>query len=61
MKFTNIENAKIYIASYFRHDKESNVIFPDQVSEYMNNKTEITFEMYNDTFIYMIPDPAGGG
>lgn len=50
-KFTELKNVKIYVSSYFKVDKESNIIYPDQIAK----GKEITLEMYNDTFIYMVP------
>lgn len=51
IRFDALSNVKVYITSYFRSDKESNIIFPDQITLGEN----INFEMYNTTFVYMIP------
>ena len=56
VKFKEIKGASIYITSYFRVGKESHTIYPDEVKESMDKNTNITFEMYNTTFIYMVPD-----
>lgn len=57
VKFKEITGASIYITSYFREDRESNTIYPDKVKESMDKNTNITYEMYNTTFIYMVPGP----
>jgi len=55
VKFKKITGAKIYITSFFREDRESNTIYPDDVAKTILDKTNVTFEMYNETFIYMVP------
>lgn len=55
VKFKKITGAKIYITSFFREDRESNTIYPDYVAKTILDKTNVTFEMYNETFIYMVP------
>ena len=57
LKFNKILGANIYITSYFRDDRESNTIYPAEVVKSMSNPegANITFEMYNETFIYMVP------
>ena len=59
IKFKDIVGAKIYITSFFLSDRESNTIYPDEVEATMKQNTNITFEMYNTTFIYMVPTPQG--
>ena len=56
VKFREIKGASIYITSYFRVGKESHTIYPDEVEKSLAADTNITFEMYNTTFIYMVPD-----
>jgi len=55
VKFKKITGAKIYITSFFREDRESNTIYPDDVAKTILDITNVTFEMYNETFIYMVP------
>lgn len=58
VKFKEIKGASVYITSFFRDDRESNTTYPDDVEESLKQDTNITFEMYNTTFIYMVPDNA---
>ena len=51
LRFNEFENVNIYITSYFRSDKESNTFYPPSIEK----GKDITFEMYNQTFIYVIP------
>ena len=55
VKFKKITGTKIYITSFFREDRESNTIYPDDVAKTIIDKANVTFEMYNETFIYMVP------
>ena len=56
VKFKEIKGASVYITSFFRDDRESNTTYPADVEESLAQDTNITFEMYNTTFIYMVPD-----
>jgi hypothetical protein len=56
VKFKEITGADVYITSYFLPDRESNTIYPKGVEETLTKDTNVTFEMYNTTFIYMVPN-----
>lgn len=62
VKFKEITGADIYITSYFRVGRESNTTYPADVVRTLPSADaaekidpRITFEMYNTTFIYMVP------
>ena len=49
LKFNKISGAKVYITSFFRDDRESNTMYPEEVLKSMKNPEgpNITYEMYN--------------
>jgi len=51
LHFDQIENADIYVVSYFRDDKDCNTFFPEDIKKGIT----IDLEMYNKTVIYMVP------
>jgi Sec-independent protein translocase protein TatA len=54
LQFDKLVNVDIYMVSYYRDDKDSNIFYPDQISE----GQIVELEMYNKTAIYMVPkDP----
>ena len=58
LSFSNLQNVKVYISSYFkinddRPAKSQYFIDSNEVQDLMQK--EFTIEMYNKTFVYIVP------
>ena len=58
LSFSNLQNVKVYISSYFkinddRPAKSQYFIDANEVQDLMQK--EFTIEMYNKTFVYIVP------
>jgi hypothetical protein len=56
LRIEKAENVKVYIASYFRNDKDSSVYIVDPDSlEIEPGNPELVIETCNTTLIYAVP------
>jgi hypothetical protein len=58
LKFTSLKNVKVYISSYFRINDDrpaKSFYFIDDEDLLQLPELDFTIEMYNKTFVYIVP------
>lgn len=62
LKFEKLKNVKVYLSSYFKindsRPSKSEYYLDEKEVEQLLQREPFTFEMYNKTFVYIVPMDA---